>query len=117
MPAGIVGRLKGRVVVFLLLLLLVFTCVVNAQAPSVTGSVHIHNPVGPFPYPAVGYEVFLWNGQQWSYPSITDSYGRFAFYNVPPRFGYLMRIYRLRIQVWEQEISSPVTLAPIVISP
>ncbi len=107
-------RERLRAILFLFLLLAIVP-LATAQPPSITGSVHVYNPSGQRPYPAGGYEVFLWFGRMWSFPVVTDSYGRFAFYNVRPG-SYLLRIYnRNRVQVWEQNIIVPIQLTPIVL--
>jgi hypothetical protein len=78
-----------------------------------------------------GYWVYLYSRQshRWIGPSITDSYGRYAFYDVVSG-TYLLRIYpagdrgepaqnqstqAVQPHIWQQEVKVPGRVRPIVL--
>lgn len=50
----------------------------------------------------------------WIGPNLTDLFGRYEFYNLPPGL-YAMRIFSGTIRLWEQVVTLPAKLPPIVI--
>ena len=76
----------------------------------------LQNPHGPHPVPAAGYKVYLYSrvGQAWIGPVLTDSQGRYAFFN-RPNGDYLLRVIQSDKQVFEQQVTIPMSLAPIVL--
>ena len=88
-----------------------------AMRPSLVGSLYQYIPNAPRPIPAVGYRVYLYRltGGRRSQPSFTDSLGRYALYNVTSG-RYLMRVFnRANAVVWQQEVTIPAQLPPIVV--
>lgn len=63
---------------------------------------------------SVGVYVLPLNskGAEWSAPVLTDSYGRFVFYNLA-NGKYLLRIMCGDIRAWEQIVTVPQALGPI----
>jgi len=104
----------------LLLLLAAFLAAYDAAAqkyPSLTGSLYFYRGNTSTPLP--GYRVYLYYPatQRWTYPALTDTYGRFAFYDLAPG-EYLLRVYRsgdVKSQVWQQSVRVPSQLRPIVL--
>lgn len=93
----------------------------RAQKQGITGSLYLYNSSGGNPIPLSGYEVYLYDmqSQKWSGPSMTDAYGRYAFYGV--QVGrHLIQIYQSetywRQQVWQQEIQGPGEVKAIVLA-
>ncbi len=103
------------------------------QTLSLTGALYRYEPANPkaAPPPLPGYRVYLYSRQanRWIGPSITDSYGRYAFYDVDSG-TYLLRIYptgyrgeadqsqvtqAVQPHIWQQEVRVPGTVKPIVL--
>lgn len=99
----------------ILLALLTFS-ITPGHAQSLSGQLFLQNPHGPHPVPAAGYKVYLYSrvGQAWIGPVLTDSQGRYAFFN-RPNGDYLLRVIQSDKQVFEQQVTIPVSLAPIVL--
>jgi hypothetical protein len=100
-----------------------------AQNLSLSGELYRLNTSAPTARPLAnpGYRVYLYSKSQtrWIGPSITDSYGKFAFYDMPPGL-YFLRIYppqqtnqtpppALKRFVWQQEVKIPGKVPPIVL--
>ena len=82
----------------------------KAQVVSFVGTVY--RSTG---YPLPGLQVGLFSsGTGWIGPSITDSYGRYAFYNTPPG-QYLLRITYGGQILYNEAINVPGTHTPIVL--
>jgi len=102
--------------------LLLCSGVLTAQSESlsVTGSLYLYNASGKAPIPLAGYEVYLYHSEskKWLGPSISDAYGRYAFQGLQEG-RHLLRVYLAgrdwRQQVWQQEISAPGEIPPIVL--
>jgi hypothetical protein len=86
--------------------------------PDIFGTLYIYNPNGPNAIPAVGYLVYIWHPARGkSAPSVTDSFGRYAIYGVPPdRYKLFIINQRLNYTVWEQDVSSP-SMVPTIVLP
>lgn len=110
----------SRMTIFLFVIL--FTGVLSAQSQQkgITGSLYLYNEAGGNPIPLSGYEVYLYDrqSQKWIGPSLTDAYGRYAFYGIQEG-RYLMKIYmsdtNWRQQVWQQEVRGPGEIKAIVL--
>jgi hypothetical protein len=67
----------------------------------------------------IGALVYVHGGNlddgAWTGPIVTDAFGRFAFENLA-RGGYVLRVFVGRKRVWEQLVSAPGQLSPIVIA-
>lgn len=102
----------------LMLSTLLIPSAVEAQTASVAyGSIFVYDPSGSHPTPALGYKVYLFNrSTNWIGPSVTDSYGRFAFYNIPYNI-YLLRVYYRNPEdsPFEEQINVPGPINPIVL--
>lgn len=109
-------RYLFRNILLTALLVVSFFSIAMAQSSlSVSGSFHRYNPHGAAPYPAVGYQVYLYtNSMGWIGPVYTDSWGRYAFYNLSSG-QYLMRVYALGNQVWQQQLNVPCRVNPIIL--
>ena len=99
----------------ILFLVLTVVGVAYAQQVNLYGSLYRHNPNAAFPTPAVGYAVYVYSqNTRWIGPGIVDSYGGYAFYNLPPGW-YLLRIYSQGFQVWEEQVQVPGAVRTIVL--
>lgn len=106
----------------MLLFAILFAGALSAQSQQkgITGSIFLYNEAGGNPIPLSGYEVYLYDrqSQKWMGPSITDAYGRYAFYGIQEG-SYLLRIYmsetNWRQQVWQQEVQGPGEVKAIVL--
>lgn len=113
------ANLKMKILLFAIL----FAGAICAQSQpkSITGSLYLYNAAGGNPIPLAGYEVYLYDiqAQKWMGPSITDAYGRYAFYGIQEG-RRLIRIYmsdtNWRQRVWQQEVQGPGELKAIVLS-
>ncbi len=103
------------------------------QSLSLSGTLYRYEPANRKapPPPLPGYRVYLYSRQanRWIGPSITDSYGRYAFYDIS--YGtYLLRIYptgyrgeanqgqsdqSVQPHIWQQEVKVPGKVKPIVL--
>lgn len=92
----------------------------QSESVSITGSLFLFNASGKAPIPLAGYEAYLYHSEskKWSGPSITDAYGRYAFQGLQEG-RHLLRVYMAgrdwRQQVWQQEVSAPGEIRPIVL--
>ncbi len=92
----------------------------SVVADDFSGSVFLHNPYGEHVLPGGGYLVYMYHyeTQTWLNPSITDSYGRFAFYKVP-NGKYLLQVYEYsenyRKLVWKEDVTSDQLLKPMIV--
>jgi hypothetical protein len=101
----------------IVVLFFLFTAVTAAQPQTgnLYGLLYRQNPSGSYPIPLSNYEIHLYaRSTGWIGPSLTDRFGKYAFYNVPPG-RYLMRIQFRNRQVWQQEVQVPGTVSPIVL--
>jgi hypothetical protein len=92
---------------------------VSAELPVVSGSVYVYQAGGSRPAAAVGHRVYLYNkATGWIGPSVTDNYGRFAFYHVSPN-KYLLRIYYrdTKTQPFQAQITVPPALVRSIVLP
>ena len=104
-----------RASALLALLMLVLTTTALAGL-SLNGTLLRYNPNGPRPLPESGDKVYIYSSRTgWIGPSITDDYGRYAFYDLALQGPYVMRVYADDREVWEQDVSVPGTVAPIVL--
>ncbi len=86
-----------------------------AQTGNLYGVLYRQNPGASAPIPLSKYEVYLYaRSTGWIGPSLSDGYGKYAFYNVPAG-RYLLRIHFRGTQVWQQEVQVPSTVQPIVL--
>ncbi len=117
------SRRTGRLVLAAWVGFLALWCgMLTAQTESVsmTGSLYLYNASGNAPIPLAGYEVYLYHSEskKWIGPSISDAYGRYAFQGLQEG-RYVMRVYMAgrdwRQQVWQQEVSAPGEIPPIVL--
>lgn len=76
----------------------------KAEAVTFFGSVYQTN--GSQSVPITGAQVLLFNGSSWIGPSVTDTYGRYAFYNTPPG-TYLLRVIIKGKIVWNETVKAP----------
>jgi Carboxypeptidase regulatory-like domain len=88
------------------------------QAPSLSGSVYRSS--GSDTATAVGGALVYVHraddtGDTWSSPALTDAYGRFTFPMLKPG-QYLLRVFVGRQRVWQQVVTVPSVLKPIVLS-
>jgi len=91
----------------------------NAQLVVVSGAIYVYNPGGTEPAPAVGHRVYLFNRSTgWIGPSVTDNYGRFAFYKVT-QSSYLLTIYYRNpgIPPFEKPITVPPEIVETIVLP
>jgi hypothetical protein len=103
------------------------------QKLSLSGALYRYEPANPkaSPPPLPGYRAYLYSrpSNRWIGPSITDSYGRYAFYDVAAG-TYLLRIYpagyrgeltqnpskpAVQPYSWQQEVKVPGQVRPIVL--
>lgn len=88
-------------------------------SPSLVGSLYKIASTSSQATPVVGASVYLHpNGQNddvWIGPNLTDARGRFAFYNIA-RGSYVMRMYSGTIRLWQQLVTVPGNIPPIVVS-
>jgi hypothetical protein len=108
-----------------------FGLVALNQKLSLSGALYLYEPANPKAPPLPGYRAYLYSSQskRWIGPSITDNYGRYAFYDVTPG-TYLLRIYppgyrgkpnqsqsvqSVQPHVWQQEVRVPGKVKPIVL--
>jgi hypothetical protein len=98
--------------------LLAMPVLLAAAPPSLTGAVY-RGTSGTTSTSIVGALVYVHASSAdpttWTGPIVTDSYGRFAFAGLTPG-KYVLRIYVSRKRVWEQVVTVPGTLPPIVLS-
>jgi hypothetical protein len=101
--------------ILVVLFLLMAAPAARAQTGNLYGVLYRQNPGGSHPVPLSNYEIHLYaKSTGWIGPSLTDGFGKYAFYNVPPG-RYLMRIQFRNRQVWQQEVQVPGTVSPIVL--
>jgi hypothetical protein len=99
---------------------LLFALNAAAEDNSLKGSVYLFAPQGEDPTPVSGYEVKLYDMQQKKAlnPSVTDAYGRYAFFGIPSG-RYILSIIKTgphwRQFLWRQEVTAPGAVAPIVL--
>ncbi len=105
----------------------------SKQSLSLSGTLYRYEPAIPkaSPPPLPGYRVYLYSREsnRWIGPSITDSYGRYAFYDISSA-TYLLRIYPTGYRgelnkgqstqsapshIWQQEVKVPGRVKPIVL--
>lgn len=103
-PTLIRGVVKLGILFYLGFLMTVSTGPANAQVVTFSGAVYHSGGYGSLPVP--GAQVLLFNGVAWIGPSITDSYGRYAFYNAPPG-TYLLRVIVNNVIVWNEQVGVP----------
>ena len=100
-----------------MLLALVASVALLGQAPSLAGSVYRNTGTSDNALAVGGALVYVRptdNSTDWSGPSLTDAYGRFAFPSL--RSGsYLLRIYTGRQLAWQQVVTVPAVMQPIVL--
>jgi hypothetical protein len=90
-----------------------------AQTVSLSGALYQYRPDSDRPAPIPNYRVFLRepSAGKWIGPVLTDGNGRFALYNLKEGH-YLLKIFKTRdtrSQVWQQEVTVPGRLPPIVL--
>jgi hypothetical protein len=89
-----------------------------SQSPVLVGSLYKIASTSSQATPVVGASVYLHpSGQSndvWIGPNLTDGKGRFVFYNTAPG-SYVMRIYSGTIRLWQQLVTVPRNIPPIVI--
>lgn len=90
-----------------------------AQKVSFSGTLYQYRSDRDHPTPIPNLRVFLLepSSGKWTGPVLTDSYGRFAFYDLQAG-RYVLKIYRsadTRSLVWQQEAAVPGQLPPIVL--
>ena len=113
--------MKTNTLLMLTLFALLLPINAIAEEAFVKGTVFIMNPGGKSPIPASSYEVTLYDIQKKMLlnPSVTDTFGRFAFYGVRSE-KYLLDIIRRGKNwthlFWRQEVKAPLTLEPIVLA-
>lgn len=98
-----------------------FPFTVVAGDAFLNGTVYIVSPESESPMPASSYQVKLYDTQlkKSLNPSVTDAYGRFAFFGV--RKGkYLLDVVQTAKnwthRLWRQDVTAPGTVRPIVLS-
>jgi hypothetical protein len=90
-----------------------------AQTVSLSGTVYQYRAGADRPAPSPNLRVFLYDpsSSRWIGPVLTDSYGRFAFYDL--RAGKrLLKVYRsadTKSAAWQQEVTVPAQLQSIVL--
>jgi len=83
------------------------------QPLSVSGSVF---RAGQNATPWPGLRVYIHGAQgNWIGPSITDGYGRYAFSGLTYQKQYLLRVYDGGQLKWQQELSGPENVPPIIL--
>ena len=103
-------------------IILLFSSFAQAEVISLKGSLYLYNPDGKTPLPLSGYMVSLYNirSKKFLNQSVTDSYGRYAFYGVSEG-EYLLRVYMTgshwQQQVWQQKVQAPSVIQSIVLPP
>jgi hypothetical protein len=89
-----------------------------AQAPSLAGSVYRNANTGNYANAVAGAYVYVHradaSGDTWTGPALTDRYGRFVFPSLD-RGPYLLRVFVGSRRVWQQTVTVPATLSPIVV--
>ncbi len=86
---------------------------------SLSGAVYQRQPQGDRPLPIPQCRVYLLDeaSRAWIGPVPTDSYGRFAFYDL--RNGsYVLKVFRpndRKRPAWQQQVTTPTRLPPIVL--
>jgi hypothetical protein len=114
--------MKKHNVIKVITIIVVMLCAstVTAEDTALKGTVYLYAPQAENPIPVSGYEVKLYNVKQQKSlnPSITDAYGRYAFFGIP-RGKYVLSITKAgpywRQRVWRQEVTAPGTPDPIVL--
>ena len=113
---------RGRGPVLVLLMagaILLTSTLAFAQTVSLSGTVYQYRPGSDRPAPSPNLRVFLYDPSsgKWIGPVLTDSYGRFAFYDLKGG-KRLLKVYRsadTRSAAWQQEVTVPAQLQPIVL--
>jgi hypothetical protein len=77
----------------------------TAQVVSFSGSLYRTNGAQSMPISNAQVGLFS-TGTGWIGPSITDSYGRYAFFNVPPG-QYLLRVNFNGVIIWTEGVYVP----------
>jgi hypothetical protein len=87
------------------------------STPVLAGSVY-RGSSGGTSTALVGALVYVHGGKvddgSWTGPVVTDAYGRFAFGDLVPG-RYVLRVFVARKRVWEQVVTVPNRLAPIIV--
>jgi hypothetical protein len=87
------------------------------SAPVLAGSVY-RGGSGGTSTALVGALVYVHGGKvddgSWTGPVVTDAYGRFAFFGDFAPGRYVLRVFVARKRVWEQVVTIPGRLPPIV---
>jgi hypothetical protein len=101
------GRLIRKVsaLVYCILLLTINVLPTRAQVVSFSGSLYHTNGAQSMPIPNAQVGLFS-SGTGWIGPSITDSYGRYAFFSVPPG-QYLLRVTLNGAIIWTEGVYVP----------
>ncbi len=92
-----------------------------AEENPLTGTVYLYTAGKQSPTPLSGYEVRVYDPQQkkWSNPSVTDAYGRYAFYGMPKK-KHVLTVGKAGKDwhqvVWQQEVAAPGIVKPIVLA-
>jgi hypothetical protein len=83
-------------------------CRADSQSSTVSFPGVVYRNSAGVSKPVPGCQTFLYNPSSgWIGPSITDAYGRFAFYNVP-RGEYVLRIFDgSGHQIWNEAVVVP----------
>ncbi len=86
---------------------------------SLSGAVYQRQPQGDRPSPIPQCRVYLLDAASgaWIGPVPTDSYGRFAFYDLRSG-GYVLKVFKPRDgkrPAWQQQVTTPSRLPPIVL--
>jgi hypothetical protein len=93
----------------------------GAAETALTGGVYLYAAGRQQPIPLSGYEVRLYDREKkiWLNPSITDAYGRYAFFGIAAK-KYVLSVGKAgphwRQNVWEQDVKAPGAVKPIVLS-
>ena len=93
----------------------------GAEETGLTGAVYLYAAGKQQPIPLSGYEVKLYDREkkEWSNPSITDAYGRYAFFGIAAK-KYVLNVSKAgphwRQNVWEQEVKAPGAVKAIVLA-
>jgi len=85
-----------------------------SQPLSLTGNLYRVNPRSARPTPLSGYMVYAVSKRSFG-PVLTDVYGRYAFYGIPPGHYALRITNRNHAIVWQQPVNVPGAVPPIVL--